>query len=104
MVKSLNIIIRILVIVAIIGIAVFVYQTCAGTPLVTKIDRTLPDVSVAPYDVVTVTRTYKAAKATVNEDGSVTMTGWYERINGKWVYTEGNFAIQPVLSPHIIQR
>lgn len=102
--KTLGIIIRLLIIVAIIGFGFFIYQACAGTPIVQKIDKTLPDVSAAPYDVATVTRTYKAVRAVANDDGSVTMTGWYEQIDGKWVYNDRSITLLPVLRPYILKR
>jgi len=103
-VKYISAAIKILVLVALIAVGVMVYSTCAGSPLIAKIDRTLPDVSAAPFEVATVTRIYQVKRAVMNEDKSVTMTGWYEKDGGKWVYHEGSITLPPVFRPRISRR
>jgi len=100
----LSIVIKGLVIVAIIGVGIVVYSTCAGSPLIQSIDKTLPAVETAPFEVPTVTRTYIAQRATANDDGSVTMRNWYQRENKKWVYYEGAITLPSVVKPRIRQR
>jgi len=102
--KAIGLIIKVLVLVAIIGIGVLAYQTCSSTPLVQRIDKTLPDASAAPFEVATITHSYQANRATLNDNGSVTMIGWYEQIGGKWVYHEDLITLPPVLKPRISRR
>ena len=101
---SFGLIIKILILVALISLGFVIYSTCAGTPLIQKIDKTLPDVSTAPYEVTTVTKLYIAQKAYSNEDDSVTMLRWYEKEDDKWIYRAESFTIPPVLNPRINRR
>jgi len=102
--KHLSLIIKILVLVAVIMFGVLIYITCSGQPLVQKIDKTLPDDIQAPYEVTTRTHLYYAAEAVENDDSSVTMSGWYERINEKWVLHEGEETLPPLLRPEVKRR
>lgn len=102
--RILSIIIRILVIVAIIAVGVVIYSTCAGSPLIQKIDKTLPNEIDTPFKITTMTKLYYAKKAILNDDGSVTMFNWYEQINTEWVFNKGDFTIPPVLRPEIKRR
>lgn len=99
--------VKILVVVAIIVVIGFVYVTCSGTQgcgCVKSIDKTLPDTAKAPYSVTTVTHLYYAATAVQNQDGSVTMQSWYERLNGAWVYRDSLETIPAALKPNIKRR
>ncbi len=102
--KILSLLIKILVVVGLVGLGIFVYQTCAGTPLIQRIDKVPPDETVAPYQIVTRTRTYYAQRAVANTDNSVTMWGWYEKIDGRWVLHNEEFTLKPVLRPSIGRR
>lgn len=51
----------------------------------------LPSVKLAPYQVDTWSRTYYAAKAVKNKDGTTTMTDYYELLKNKWTLTKGSF-------------
>lgn len=102
--KILKLIITLLILAALIGVGVLIYTTCSGTPLIQRIDKTLPDDTVAPFQVFTETHLYYARDAIQNADGSVTMSGWYEQNNGRWVLREGSTTIPKVLHPRINRR
>lgn len=100
----LNVVIRVLVIVAIVGLGLFIYQSCSGSALIQTIDRSLPDSSKAPFAVTTMTRAYLAQDAVFNSDGGVNMTGWYEMQGSKWKFDKGTITLLPVLKPRISGR
>lgn len=102
--KALRLIIPLLVVVMIIAVGVLAYATCAGTPIIQKIDKTLPDSKVAPYQVLTATKLYLSQEAVDNGDGSVTMNGWYVRVKDKWIFHEEAVTLPPVLHPKIERR
>ncbi|MDD5511582.1 MAG: hypothetical protein PHI12_12340 [Dehalococcoidales bacterium] len=106
--KNINLgcIVKLLALLAVIAVIGFIFVTCSGTSGCNcqRIDKTLPDVSAAPYRVPTVTHYYYAEKAVTNHDGSVTMTGWYERMNDKWFYHEDSETLPPVLKPRVERR
>lgn len=101
---NFGLIIKILILVALIAIGLLIYSTCAGSPLIQRIDKTLPDAATAPFEVSTITKIYYAQQAYQNEDNSVTMLRWYERQEKKWVYQTESFTIPPVLKPRIGNR
>lgn len=101
LVKPLMIILAIVVVLALIIIAI---SNCSGCNCVQRIDKTLPDNITVPYEVATRTHVYPATKATKNDDGSVTMWGWYEKIDNKWSRREGPDTLLPVLRPRISRR
>jgi hypothetical protein len=100
---NLGCLIKILAVVALIVIGVFAYTTCSANTGCgcQKIDKSLPPVSAAPYTVTIKTGTLYAEKAITNENKSVTVYGWYEKINGKWVRHPGPDTLPPVLKPVI---
>lgn len=100
----ISLIIKILLLVAVIATGVFVYQTCAGTPIVQKIDKTLPDKVTAPFEVQTMSKIYLSRSADLNEDGSVTMKDWYERDGVEWVLHQGAIVLPKLLRPKISER
>lgn len=100
----LSLIIKLLFIVGIIAVGVIIYNTCAGGSVIERIDKSLPDKSIAPYDVTTHTMVYKAKYAVANDDGTVTMTGWYTREKNKWIYHPESFTLPKVLKPRISKR
>ena len=101
----LSLVIKLLIIVALVAIGLIVYQTCSGAPLVQRIDRMMPDESVAPYKVVTQTRVYVASRAENNADGTVTMVTWYNRDRkGKGVKHTESITLPAVLRPVISRR
>lgn len=102
--KALSLIIKILALIALIGIGLLIYSTCSGTSLVHRIDKTIPDVTVAPFEISTQTNIYMARRATLNEDKSVTMLGWYEKVNNKWVLHEEAITLPKILRPRIGKR
>ena len=102
--KMLSLVIKILILVALIAVGFLIYVTCAGTPLIQKIDKSLPDSAAAPFEIPTKTKVYLAQKAILNEDESVTMHGWYERDSDKWVLHEGSVTLPKVLRPYINKR
>ena len=102
--RILSLLIKILAIVAVVGIGVFVYQTCAGTPIIQRIDKMPPEKTVAPFEVSTQTHIYYCSRAFANNDGSVTMYGWYEQLNGKWVLHDKEITLPKVLRPNIGRR
>lgn len=100
----LSLLLKILVLIALVAVGFFIYQACAGTPLIQKIDKSVPDSSKASFEVSTRTKIYYAEKATLNDDSTVTMNGWYERNGGKWVYHKGLITLTQVLHPQIFKR
>jgi len=103
-VKVLGRVITVLILIALIGIGALIYQTCAGTQLIQRIDKTLPDSAAAPFEITTMTRIYMARVATKNEDGSVRLTGWYVKDGKKWIYHEETITLPPLLHPVISKR
>ncbi len=102
--RGLSLIIKFLVLIAIVGVGILVYQTCSGSPLLQKIARTLPDKAAAPFEVSTVIKIYEAVQAVSNADGSVTMSGWYDKVGGKWLYHSEKITLLPVLKPKVNKR
>lgn len=102
--KLLPMLIKIFGIVTLIAIGVIIYSTCSGGPLIQRIDKTIPDVAAAPYEISTQTNIYYAGQAYRNNDGSVTMMRWYERVEKKWVKQDGSVTLPPVLRPRIGTR
>ena len=103
-IKVLSLVIKILILVAIIAVGVLIYSTCAGSPLIQRIDKTKPDESTAPYTVATQTKLYMAERATLNDDSSVTMSGWYEKDGSQWIFHEKEITLPPLLRPRIGKR
>ena len=104
MAKWFGIAIKLLILAALIAIGVFIYQACAGSPFIERIDKTEPTMAAAPLRIPTQTRTYLAQQATKNDDGSVTMTRWYIRVDGTWEYHPEAFTISPLYNPRIQKR
>lgn len=100
--RNLSFLIKIFVLVAIVAIAATIYISCTGG--IQKIDNTYPDVTMAPYQVLTKTKTFYAQQAYKNDDQSVTMLRWYEKIDDKWIYHTDTITIPIVLRPHISNR
>ncbi len=90
--KTLGCFIRILVVIGILLFIFFLFLQLSGGSCIRKIDRTLPAEETATWEVTTPMKLYYAEKVEVVKDGesivSVTMTGWYERVNDKWVRRE----------------
>ena len=84
----LGFLIKIIILVIIIGILALVFLQCGGMGCVTKIDRSLPSVAKAPFQVETPTHLYFAAIAVKDKSNDVQMTDWWEEISGSWVYHE----------------
>lgn len=99
----LSIVLKLLGIVALIAVGVIIYSTCSGSPLIQKIDKTLPGPEII-YEVPTVTRTYLAEKAVQNDDGSVTMTHWYQREKNRWAEYPGTITLPAVVKPRVQRR
>jgi hypothetical protein len=81
------IVLGIVLVLVIVGV-VAVNSSCnKPEPKQTKIEQLqavgLPDKTKAPYMVKTISRVYYAKEAK-KKDGVVTMTGYWEFINGKW--------------------
>lgn len=102
--KAISLFFKLLVIAIILAVVIVIYQTCAGTAIIQRIDKTIPDAVAAPYEVATITHIYQAQKATMNDDKSVTMMGWYENIGGQWVYNKDSITLPPKLRPRINRR
>lgn len=102
--KKLGLIIKILILIAVIAVGILVYQMCSGNPLIQKIDKTLPDKTIAPCEVSTQTHIYCANNAILNDDGSVTMFDWWEKIGDVWVAHNGSITLPPKLHPRINRR
>lgn len=101
----LGIIIRVLVIIGFIAIGIVVYQSCAGSPLVQRIDEMPPDIDKAKYQILTMTKhDYYADEAWYNGDGSATIRDYFKLVGKKWRYVEGERIIPKVLKPEIKRR
>lgn len=86
----MKIIIRILVVVILLMVIWLGFIIISGQSCIRRIDNTLPATDEAVWEVTTPMKLYYAEKADVKKDGkgviaSVTMTGWYEKVNDKWV-------------------
>lgn len=64
----------------------------------------VPSNKTAPFLVRTWSRNYYAVKAVQDKDGSVTMTGYWESINGKWVERKGVLDLDPTFGKITIQK
>lgn len=64
----------------------------------------IPARSVAPYEVTTWSRTYYAKLAVKAKDGIVTMTDYWEFINGKWTLTKGTFTFDKTFGDVSIKK
>src|SRR4030042_5900592 len=102
--KTVKTLIAILIIVAIILIGLLVYQTCSGHGLIQRIDKMEPEKTVAPFEVATQSHIYYAVLATLSTDKSVTMKGWDERVDGKWVKHDDSITLPKLLRPRISKR
>lgn len=87
--RTLGCFIRILVVIGILLFIFFLFLQLSGGSCIQKIDRTLPTEESATWEVTTPMKLYYAEKVDVVKDDegivSVTMVGWYERVNDKWV-------------------
>jgi hypothetical protein len=101
--EVLGLSLKIMAAVAILAVIAIVYQTCSGTPIIQRIDRTTPTIEKAPYQVYTATRAYYAKNATQN-GSRVIMTGYYTDITGKWVYHKETISLTDKLNPRIVKR
>lgn len=99
----LKIAIPLLILIIILGAGVLIYNSCSGG-IVHKIDKSLPSITTAPYQVATRTHIYLTPKALTNADGSVTMSKWYERLDKKWVLQTKTITLPPVLHPSVSKR
>lgn len=102
--KVVKVLITVLIIAAIVAVGVLIYSSCAGQHIIQKIDKSEPDKITAPLEVATETHIYLASKVVLNGDKSVTMTGWYERVDKKWVKHEGIITLPVILRPRINKR
>jgi hypothetical protein len=102
--KILPMLIKIFGIIALIAVGLWIYSTCSGGPLIQRIDKTIPDISSVPYEITTRTNMYYAHQAYKNDDGSVTMLRWYERIDRSWILQSGSMTLPLVLNPQISKR
>lgn len=85
---NLNIgcIIKILLVIALIMGIAFVFLTCTGGSCVKKINKSLPDVKDAPWQVATPSHLYYSHNATETKTG-VIITNWYEQSGkGNWIF------------------
>jgi hypothetical protein len=99
-------IIKVLILAVLIVVILFVYLSCSGSSLLgcQRIDKSLPDISRAPFTISTRTGILYAKEASQNSDGSVVLTKWYEKVYDKWVFHEGPDTIPRVLKPVVKRR
>lgn len=102
--KIVKPLISIMILVAIVAVGVLVFKACSGVGCVQRIDKTEPDKIEVPYEVATQSHIYLASKATLNDDKTVTMITWYERVDGKWVQRDGSITLPAVMRPRINKR
>ena len=96
---ALGCIIKLLVIVILLGVVFLIFLQLSGGSCVRTIDRSEPTIAAAPWEVTTPMKLYYAEKADVVKDAkgevlSGTMTGWYERVNSKWVKRSGSITLE----------
>jgi len=103
--KSFNIgcLVKVLALAAIVALVGFIYVSCSGQGC-KRIDKTEPDKVVASYLVTTKTHSYYAATATQNQNGSVTMANWYERLDKRWVLHTGEETLPALFHPKVERR
>lgn len=63
-----------------------------------------PSAKAAPFLVETKSRSYYAVQAVRNKDDTVTMTGYYELISGKWTFTKGVLVLDKTFGNATIKR
>lgn len=92
---NLNIgcIIKVMVILIILLGIVLLINQCSGGSCIRKIDKSVPDITAAPWEVTTPTHLYYAREAVDNGE-AVIMTDWYEYLNKKWVKHSGNITLE----------
>lgn len=84
--------VKILIVLGIILVLFLVILQCGGGSCIRKIDKSLPDTAKAPWEVTTSTHDYLAKEVVENGEG-ITMSGWYEQVNGKWQSCSGNITL-----------
>ena len=92
----------IIALIIILGIALLVLQ-CGGNSCIRKIDKTLPDISKVPWEVTTPSHLYYADDV-LETDISVTMSGWYEQLDAKWVKQKGAITLDRKIYGRITVR
>ena len=90
----------IIILILLLGIA-FVFLQCTGG--IRAIDKSLPDITTAPWEITTPTHLYYAEDAK-DTGPEVIMTNWYEQISGKWEYREGIYSLKKELYGEITVR
>lgn len=85
-------IIKLLIVLALLMGVLFIFLTCSGGSCIQRIDKTLPSITSAPWEVMTPTHLYYSQNATETKTG-VLITNWYEKSNGKWVYHKGQIEL-----------
>lgn len=65
----------------------FVLLQCfGGGSCIKRIDKTLPDVNTAPWEIATPTHIYYAKEVIDNGTDSIDIVSWYEQVNNIWIY------------------
>ena len=90
----------VIVLIILLGIA-FVFLQCTGG--IDKIDKSLPDITAAPWEITTPTHLYCAEDAK-DTGPEVIMANWYEQIGGKWEYHKGTHALKKEIYGEITVR
>lgn len=80
-------------IIVILVVLLIVFQLFTGGSCIRRIDRSLPSISEAPYEVAAPTRQWLAGYAERLENGDVVIDRWYERTGDKWVRQSGRITI-----------
>lgn len=103
--------VRVLVVLLIILVLLLVLvQFLGGGSCIRKIDRSIPTAELAPWEVTTLMKLYYAEDAAVIRDqggavSAVTMTGWYEQLNGKWIRHAAPVTLEArIYGPLTVQR
>lgn len=89
----LGFIIKAIVVIAILLGILLLVNHCTGGMFIHKIDKSLPDIQAAPWEVTTPTHLYYAKDVT---DGSstVVLDNWYENLDGKWIKHSGELVLE----------
>lgn len=96
--KTLGCFIKVLIVIIIISVLILLFTQFSGVSCIKKIDKTLPSLDKASWEVTTPMKLYYAETVNIqeNESGiiSADLFGWYEQFNGKWVYHKDKITLE----------
>ena len=85
--EMISFVLKLLILIIIILVIGFILLQCfGGGSCIKRIDKTLPDIDIAPWEITTPTHIYYAKEVIDNGIDSIDIVSWYEKINDIWVY------------------